>query len=353
MPVDGGVSQDGLLYNPGLAQTSTYANARQVSTTPVLYRSSDPSVTSKVIALTAGGKLNAPTSAKVSEKKSVLDPRTSDPKSVAPIKTDLRNFAWNLPPHEWSRPIDPTQMDNIVADSSKFDGYSDPINRRGRIYYYLGIDSTQINTNNSNLEKNLNDRRYGLQFLWNPQQFSTAVSVNMDITPSAQDKFVKVVGAFPSSEVLAVEFKLDRTNDLYCLRSHKTAANSFNTNYDVFHQYYQGYSLDANNASTNRELFNKKLEALQTQGTLADIEYLYKAINGAGWKNVATGRESSDIGFLSPTLLKIEIGPVAYIGYVASLQVDHVRFTKGMIPMETDVLIQFNLMATAGLSGRQ
>ena len=343
----------GVSSNPILSQLSGKWNVAQASAIPVVSRPSDPDTIRKATALISGGKLNAPSVGKVSEVKSTKDPRTNDVKTVAPIRADLRKFAWNLPPHEWSRPIDPTQMDNVIGDSSKWDGYSDPINRRGRIYYYLGVDSTQINGNNNNHENTLSDRRYGLQFLWNPQSFSTSVSVNMDITPSANDKFVKVVGAFPSSEVLSVEFKLDRTNDLYCLRSHKSSSNSYITNYDVFHQYYQGYSLDANNAVSNRNLFNKKLQALQTLGTVADIEYLYKAINGAGWKNVATGRDSSDIGFLSPTLLKIEIGPVSYIGYVTNLNVNHVRFTKGMIPMETDVALSFNLMATAGLSGKQ
>ena len=100
------------------------------------------------------------------------------------------------------------------------------------------------------------------------------------------------------------------------------------------------------------ESFGNKVKALQTLGTVADIEYLYKAINGAGWKSAATGRDSSDIGFLAPTLLKIEIGPVSYIGYVTDLQVSHVKFTKGMIPTTTDVSLNFNLMATAGLSSR-
>jgi hypothetical protein len=66
----------------------------------------------------------------------------------------------------------------------------------------------------------------------------------------------------------------------------------------------------------------------------------------------ATGRLSSDIGFLSPTLLKIDLGPLSYLGYVSNLAVNHIGFSKGMIPIRTDVSLQFNLMATAGLAAR-
>lgn len=334
-------------------------NAAQAQSSPSISSPSDPETVRRSIALISGGQLNKGTQNKTKELFATKDPRTNNSKTVMPTTADLKTYSWNLPPHEWSRPIDPTALDGSVGDSSKWDGASDPINRRGRIYYYLGVDSTQINDSGNNTGKNLNDRRYGFQFLWNPQMFATNVSVNMDITPSAQDKFVKVVGAFPSSETLSVTVKLDRTNDMFCLRSHNNKSSSLSSSYDLFYRYYSGGSYEFSAASSAaeksaaREVFESKIKALQTLGTVADVEYLYKAINGAGWKSAATGRESSDIGFLSPTLLKIEIGPVSYIGYVAGINVQHNRFTKGMIPIETDVTLAFNLMATAGLSSRE
>jgi hypothetical protein len=95
-----------------------------------------------------------------------------------------------------------------------------------------------------------------------------------------------------------------------------------------------------------------KIIELQKLGTLADLEYLYKAINGPNWTNQATGRKTSDIGFLSPTLLRIDLGPVSYLGYVNNMAVNHTSFSKEMIPLRTDVSLQFNLMATAGISAR-
>jgi hypothetical protein len=349
----GADTSGGTTFNPAYTQYAGRWNAAQASKTPVLNRPSDTESLRRSIALIAGGNLNAGVQNKVQQVKSVSNFNTFTTQTIMPDKTDLKHFAWNLPPHLWSRPVDPSQFDNAIGYSSAWDGVSNPVNRRGRIYWYSRVDTKMMNGKTTNLETGLDDPRYGFQFLWNPESFSTSVSINPDITPSANDKFVQVVGAFPSGETLSVSLIIDRTNDLYCLRSHNLKDKYFTTNYDIFYEYYKGYSWDsANGSKPARETFNNKISALQTLGTLADLEYLYKAINGPGWKNAATGRQSSDIGFLSPTLLKIEIGPVAYLGNVAGINVNHVAFTKGMIPMRTELSIGFNLMATAGLSSK-
>jgi hypothetical protein len=83
------------------------------------------------------------------------------------------------------------------------------------------------------------------------------------------------------------------------------------------------------------------------------------AINGPGpggtssandhWKN-GRGIITADIGFLMPTLLNIDVGPLSYIGYVTSMSVNHTMFTQDMIPIQSTVNISLNLLATAGLA---
>jgi hypothetical protein len=38
------------------------------------------------------------------------------------------------------------------------------------------------------------------------------------------------------------------------------------------------------------------------------------------------------------------------MGYLTSLQVNHLSFTESMIPMRSDVTISLNLLATAGIT---
>jgi hypothetical protein len=117
-----------------------------------------------------------------------------------------------------------------------------------------------------------------------------------------------------------------------------------------FSEYYSGNT----SFQTSAEQLEDKLLDLFERGTIADVEYLYRAINGPGagdtlWTN-RRGIQTADIGYLIPTLLNIDIGPLAYRGYVTSLGVQHVRFTPDMIPISTRVSINLNLLATAGLT---
>ena len=278
----------------------------------------------------------------------------------------LYGYRWNLPPHKWSLPIEPIET-GFATNTEAFTLGSSPKYRRGRMYWYSRIDSTYVDTStyNTGTGDHAKDPRYGFQFLWNPETFSTSVAVNMDITPSFADKFVDVVGAFPSGEYLTVSLRLDRTNDFACIKSLPKetvpdGSDVYSRYANSYAQYYagaegftsQGFDSFSQSAGNLGQNVGEKIIELQKYGTIADLEYLYKAINGPGWSNSATGKGTSDIGFLMPTLLRIDIGPLSYLGYVNNLQVNHIGFSKGMVPIRTDVSLQFNLMATAGLSSR-
>lgn len=272
----------------------------------------------------------------------------------------LNAYKWNLPPHKWSLPVEPSSDPMVKDAATKAIGASHKY-RRGRIYWYARVDSDYAGLS-STAQKEYNngkgthktDPRYGFQFMWNPTQISTSVATNMSVTPTFADKFASVVGAFPSGQALTVSIPLDRTNDFACLNSLNIGENYLrnttltkanvgrllsNLGYNPNHSFDFGFA----------ETLVEKVIALIKYGTTADIEYLYKAINGPGWTNVATGRDTSEIGFLRPTLLRIDLGPLSYLGYVSALNVSHTKFTKGMIPMASTLDIQFNLMATAGL----
>jgi hypothetical protein len=303
----------------------------------------------------------------------------STPDSSKKPTLGLYYYQWNLPPHKWSLPVDPTESlaKGIAVDQEKrmMTIGNAPRYRRGRIYWYSRVGSKYINELTYNDGSDLNDPRYGFQFMWNPDQYTTSVAVNMDITPSWKDKFVDVVGAFPSGEYLNLSVRLDRTNDFASIKAVPSSiANptiignpstnpnnvytatglityeSLASNYISPDYYSPNQSFDGLTQANNSK--KDKIIELQQLGTLADLEYLYKAINGPNWTNQATGRKTSDIGFLSPTLLRIDLGPVSYLGYVNNMAVNHTSFSKEMIPLRTDVSLQFNLMATAGISAK-
>jgi hypothetical protein len=286
-------------------------------------------------------------------------------------------YQWNLPPHRWSMPRTAySDPNNMPAGSGK--SPSDDRYRRGRIWWKASDTSlSTVNSKGKTVKIDNADRKYGFQFLWNPTSFSTAVSVQMDATPNANDRFLSTVGAFPSTEAISFTLEINRINDFACANAYFKrptnigsslgggSTNSFISRNDAgkFISYYQGNgSFAAATAAANMSGYatvEDKLIDLYQRGTLADIEYLYMAINGPGpggsasaadhWKN-GRGIITADIGFLMPTLLNIDVGPLSYIGYVTSMGVNHTMFTQDMIPIQSTVQISFNLLATAGLA---
>lgn len=285
---------------------------------------------------------------------------------------------WNLPPHRWSLPVVGSTVDkegysNVEEVKEKSNvfysqkGKSKDTYRRGRIWWKASSDIQTIDRKGNLTKQSNNGRQYGFQFLWNPESFGTQVSVNWDITPSAADRFVSVAGVFPATETITFNVRIDRTNDFACASaalprpSQVGRGGDFNKKYSYlngidltqFVQYYKGTSAWAADEST----LVRKIRDLLERGTLADIEFLYRAINGKGpsgndeWVN-GRGIPTADIGYLMPTLLHIDIGPLSYDGNVQSLSVNHLAFTPDMIPIRSDVTISCNLLATVGLASK-
>lgn len=300
---------------------------------------------------------------------------------LPPGKPD--EYSWNLPPHKWSLPTLPTVVNKhhytestnsttVTNPGSKKDTaprepYSDKY-RRGRLWWKANPDIEVIDKNKkaTKISAGSDNRKFGFQFLWNPETFGTQVAVQMEATPNPQDRFLGVAGAFPATETISFTIRLDRTNDFACAaanlkrptsvdRTNEIAANYVTT--DAVSDYVKYY---INNGSFNAgigdtDTVKTKLVDLFQRGTIADIEYLYKAINGPGpsskvfWTN-GRGIKTADIGFLMPTLLHIDIGPLSYEGYVTNLSVTHLMFTPDMVPIRSDLTISLNLLATATLN---
>jgi hypothetical protein len=288
-------------------------------------------------------------------------------------------YLFNLSPHSWSLPLAPKTVDNRTfrksnprpgATKANVVG-TNPNNaasvkgklRRGRITWHASAQDLQYATSSGGSAGVVGGkaRQIGFQFLWNPESFSTQVILNSDVTPSMQDRFVGVAGAFPGTETISLTIRIDRTNDFACF-AHKGTREKDPTSkvggdrekqWGVnFGKFYKGHKLGL----ATDALIAKQIAEVYEMGTLADIEFLYQTINGpnanymkGGWKN-SLGRVTSDIGFLSATLVKFEIGPVNYLGYINGLSVNHLAFTQDMKPIRSDVSIQANLLASVGLA---
>lgn len=315
------------------------------------------------------------------------------PKPVAPPTPDVPTPSYpptaefNLPPHNASLPVRPQKL----AGAAMADYTVDDTKRRGRFWFYADSGQqfaktlTDATTANGKTQA-ANGSNYGFQFLWNPSEYTTSVTVNPDVTPSSGMYWSTALPVFPSGENMSVSIILDRVNDFasfgpqaHLLGSTLAAlggsanassaltnalSNSFSYLLSLEAALTQLTAQQANDA-VNPNLYvilddllanyanagsnpYDKLTDLMRRGTLADLEYLYKTINGPDW--VRLDQNTSDIGFLAMTLVEIELGPTRYLGYLNNLNITHSMFTEEMIPIRTQVDLSFVLMASAAIA---
>jgi hypothetical protein len=300
-------------------------------------------------------------------------------KDIMVQSANYNEYTFNLSPHSWSLPLEPRTVDQrtfakkntkpgatksrVVGTNTNSAASAKSKMRRGRIMWHASAQDLQYTTGSGGSAGVAagKARQMGFQFLWNPDSFSTQAILNADVTPSMQDRFVGVAGAFPGTGSIAINIRIDRTNDFACFAhkgqlerdpKSKTGGDREKQWNQGFGQFYKAQKLGV----ATDALLEKQISELYEMGTLADVEFLYQTINGpnanymkGGWKN-SLGRVTSDIGFLSATLVKIEIGPLNYLGYINAIAVNHLAFTQDMKPIRTDVSIQANLLASVGLA---
>lgn len=297
---------------------------------------------------------------------------TSQAKNLIPL-----GFKWNLPPHDWSLPTRPTTIDpKYVFNQNSSDFHS---LRRGRIWFWdvasevQNVDSTgsivkaQSTTlkDSTGAQQYQTDRKWGFQFLWNPESINTQVARNMDITPSNADALRVVSGAFPGQETFTVTIVLDRVNDFACCRGTNLVvdANGTAVNTASLAKYQSSYykSGEHPGADTTSIPFSEKLTKVMSQGTMADLEYLFRAINGTfgangvistEWSNLL-GKKTANIGYLQPSLMAFQFGPtldnLSWVGWISSLSLNHIMFTENMIPLRTEVSIAVEAFTGSGV----
>jgi len=280
---------------------------------------------------------------------------------VVPTNNTPTNIKFNLAPHKWSMPTN-QKLFNTSSDNQT---QADQSVRRARMWCYLGASdsnyatatqsgSTQagVVTGGTNVSKSL-DTQWGFQFLWNPTQIGTSVQRNANLVPQAMDAFAGRAPLFPGTEALSFVAVINRVNDFACFKALSFTAVTDLANERLDQGVAAYYSKSAGAVQDTVQL----VKDLTAKGTMADIEYIFKMINGDGangatWTN-ALGRKTADINFLAPTPVAVQFGPnadsLSYVGWVESISVSHQMFTEDMIPVHSEVTINMSTYSQSSL----
>lgn len=271
-----------------------------------------------------------------------------------PPPTPDKTYTWNLPPHKWSLPTDPATVNMGATPTSSGDIHS---TRRGRIWFYQGYvgptaqasNTTGIYTPPAKTVPQGSVNKYGFQFMWNPETYSQDTAVNMTVTPNAADPTIALTGFAAANSQIAFTLRLDRTNDFACAKSgFETLSNNGQiidrSSYVQSLAEYYSVGGSIGGASPSASDIGDKIQELLQYGTEADLEYLYRVVNGTGWTSIV-GRPTSNIGYLMPSLIRIDLGEQKFVGVISDISVNHLAFTKSMVPIRTDVNVTINLKA--------
>lgn len=337
-----------IYHTPQFLVDSTAAGIKWLLTTPTPQTTIQTTTMAKGSLPKGGGKAVGATATGSSKIKQVTSVQQASPIIQDPDST----YKWNLPPHRWSLPVDPSDVSDTVTAPSK-DLHT---TRRGLIFVgrkYVGA-TTIVDPATGKPKQNglgVYQANYGFQFVWNPETFTQNTQVNWGVTPTQNDSTSGLTGLVAANSTISFTLRLDRTNDFASAKAlyasgpynNANARENRTTNTPVNFDSYYTEGQAPGSAADFAANMGEKISDLLKRGTEADLEFLYRAINGDGFSYL--GVDTSNISYLMPTIVRLDLGPQRLVGMVQSINVTHLAFTRDMIPIRTDVAISIDLKA--------
>lgn len=170
--------------------------------------------------------------------------------------------------------------------------------------------------------------KYGFRFHFNPTEYSEMYSNTSGVDPIGFLRMLhqrdlpvmsKQTGATGNVELL-----LSRVDDIRILRRPD----------------YQDY-YTAGTFAPRLPITDEQRDEILSRGTMADLEYLFRVINGKRWKTWWSTYDTADWGIFLPRPVIISVGDYEHSQrfrvLVSSMSINHVVFAPGMVPVITTV----------------
>ena len=188
------------------------------------------------------------------------------------------------------------------------------------------------------------DYRYGFRFLYNPSSIQFSTPLTSKLSPSAMAGSSGTNLNMMSQGSITLELFLNRVMDVT-------------------------QPTDNYQTGKGQKIAPEDLAELQERGTMYDIDYLYRTINGMWSLDETAGpikkprkkkgkkkdkdipdpemTQTGDIGMLLPTSTWLSIGrAMRYYGWVQSISYTHEMFSEDMVPLVTRVQLAFARILT-------
>lgn len=190
---------------------------------------------------------------------------------------------------------------------------------RGTIQMSLQYATNQSSANSVS-KSTYDDRLYGFKFLYNPKEVSMSwgisEGVNWDVVSTGLDKSTPV-GLGLMTSTISFSLLINRTGDMNFVDS-----NGLLSGVDINKIYPYSVSQD-------------DLKIIYKKGTMYDIEYLFRTINGLNsiYDSNLNGK-TADQGWLNGTPVELHLGDgMRYLVRIGSMDVNHTIFNERMVPI--------------------
>lgn len=172
---------------------------------------------------------------------------------------------------------------------------------------------------------------YGFRFHYNPSTISMGVGITDEVNPSmiiSGRETWKPVGALRNLGTVSLTLYLNRIEDMGFFRKVGTS-------------YQWASQTPIENAYSGRRPNDKEIEGIMTRGTEYDLEFLFRTILGRPFPTALRGR-TANLGTIWGTPCQLWLSAsMRFTGRVEGIQWSHRSFNRWMVPMWTEVNLQF------------
>jgi hypothetical protein len=175
---------------------------------------------------------------------------------------------------------------------------------------------------------------YGFRFHYNPQSIDQTIGTLQGISPelmmSGKDQ-ANMITSPTQSSTISFQLYLNRIEDMNALANvvHVGRSEPLITDADSKNYYPEVVQ------QADREL-------IKDFGTMYDLEFLFKAVNGemGGYTSPMRLVKTADVGWLNGMAVEMHLGrKLRYLARIINISVKHILFTENMVPTLSVVTI--------------
>jgi hypothetical protein len=195
---------------------------------------------------------------------------------------------------------------------------------------------------------NVDNTRYGYQFLYNPgtveMTWQGVPNTDVGLQTSGNEKF-NLYGTSVTQSTIKIQLVLNRMFDMKYYNANPGQDTGLLTNSSVSLK----PNVDIKKVYPGRQPSPQEQADIVNKGTMYDIEYLLRTLLGFTAYSSLRGEKTADIGYVSAKPVELHLGnKLRYLVFIGGIGVNHIMFTENMVPIFSTLSLTCNRIPDYG-----